>query len=58
VENDYFINKMNISHYKTLLRTNLDDEKRAAVGRLLAELETNHTIQSHPGSSPKVSSIV
>ncbi len=48
MENDYFINRMNISHYQALLRTNLDDRKRATVEVLLSELEAHHKVQSYP----------
>lgn len=39
MENDYFINRMNISHYQALLQTDLDDKTREIVHKLLAELE-------------------
>jgi hypothetical protein len=57
VENDYFINRMNISHYQALLRTNLDDKKRVTIKRLLTELETHHSAQSYPNSLPALSII-
>ena len=47
MENDYFINRLNISHYHALLQTNLDDKKRATVELLLTELETHHKAQSY-----------
>jgi len=47
VENDYYINRMNISHYHALLQTNLDDKKRATVELLLAELDAHHSAQSY-----------
>ena len=50
MENDYFINRMNISHYQALLRTNLDVSKRATVENLLSELETHYNRQAYPGS--------
>ena len=38
-ENPYII-RMNISHYRELLKLDVDDVKRATVERLLAEAET------------------
>jgi hypothetical protein len=39
MDSDDMINRMNASHCRALLRTNLDDAKREQVRHLLAELE-------------------
>jgi len=39
-ENPYII-RMNISHYRELLKLDVDDVKRATVKRLLAEAEAS-----------------
>lgn len=33
--------RMNIAHYRALLKRDIDDEKRSTVERLLAEAEAN-----------------
>ena len=50
VENDYFIDRMNISHYRALLQTDLDEKTREMVTRLLAELERH--AKSQPATDP------
>ena len=51
MENDYFINRMNISHYRALLQTNLDENKREMIHHLIAELEMH--LASQQRSSPR-----
>ena len=38
---DPFIIKMNIAHYRAMLKLDMDDKKRSAVKRLLAEASAN-----------------
>ena len=38
---DPFIIRMNIAHYQAMLRLDLDEPRRAAIERLLAEAEAN-----------------
>ncbi len=38
-DDEQFIIKLNIAHYQAMLRLDIDDEKRSAVARLLAEAE-------------------
>ncbi len=40
-EDDPFIIEMNITHYRELLKLDIDDQKRSVVERLLAEVESN-----------------
>jgi hypothetical protein len=40
-QNDIFVIHMNIARYRTLLKLDIDGEKRSVIERLLAEAEGN-----------------
>lgn len=48
---ELYIIKLNIAHYQALLKLDIDDEKRSAVERLLAEAEAVLTAQGSGASA-------
>jgi hypothetical protein len=48
-QNDIFALRMNIARYRTLLKLDIDGEKRSVIERLLAEAEEN--LASENGSN-------
>jgi hypothetical protein len=46
---DPFVIRMNINHFRALLKTETDERKRQVVGRLLAEVEAvNMSFKAKP----------